>query len=229
MGHEVAGDGHSSDLAAIQTRTSVTLIFRGFHHNGRNFDDLEACRLRIIWARFGGQWGATILTAAWHEWDKVVDALGGQHFFEMRPMPGLPSAFAFGFFLEDRLGRARRIGRGRQRRVGTVRAQPRFQHGEALFQLGNAGLAFPTAGANHGVHAGMLSKPILSSCASFSDVGDFGLNGYKATCMTSWPSWLNDRDGLASSTFHNNARSFVDGRYGPAIRRQIGRSRGNRT
>jgi len=73
---------------------SAALIFRDFRHDGRKFDDLKACQLRIIRAGFGTQLGVTMLTGVWHERDKVVDALRGQQGFEMWRMPALPALSA---------------------------------------------------------------------------------------------------------------------------------------
>src|SRR5260370_15616499 len=102
-------------------------------------------------------------TVARHKRKEPADTLGRQQVLEVSRMPRLRSRLASGFFLDDRLGSRRGIGRRRHRRIGRIAAQEAFQladlmleRRDACLQLGNASIALATSWANRAHHPFML-------------------------------------------------------------------------
>ena len=84
-----------------------------------------------------------------------------------RLMARLPTRFAFRLLLADRLGRPERVGRRRRRGIAAVGAEPRYQGGDALLQLGDASVAGTASNTLRRVHAAMLESRTARSCACF--------------------------------------------------------------
>ena len=138
---------------------------------------LEAGRLGIARSRPVREVGVTVFALLGHEDFHVLDPFRGQQLLQMRRMARLSAGPALGLFLHDRRARAEGIGGRRQRGVGTVAAQPRFQFGDPSFQLGIAplqlGEASITGAASRTIrtsHAGMLGSQPPRSYASFQRI-----------------------------------------------------------
>ena len=136
----------------------MALILRNERHDRRQLGLLKARRRGIIGCGVGRQSRLAVLTLPGHEGHKAIDAFGGRQLLQPRRMAPLAAGLAFRFLLADRLGRSERIGRRGHGGIGAVGAEPRFQRGDTLLQLGDTSVTGAASSTLRRVHAAMLEN-----------------------------------------------------------------------
>jgi hypothetical protein len=107
-------------------------------------------------------------TGGRHIGDGALDAFGWKQDLEVRRMPGLSAGLLAGRLLSGSGGQR---GRRARRRWLEEFAQARLEHGDALFQRGDAGVALTTSWTYRWFHPSMLTAGKPFSCASLSKKG----------------------------------------------------------
>ena len=158
VGQVFARNGGVRNMGAARTGAGVALILRNERHDRRQLGLLKARRRGIIGCGVGRQSRLAVLTLPGHEGHKAIDAFGGRQLLQPRRMAPLAAGLAFRFLLADRLGRSERIGRRGHGGIGAVGAEPRFQRGDTLLQLGDTSVTGAASSTLRRVHAAMLEN-----------------------------------------------------------------------
>ena len=98
----------------------------------------------------------------------LYQAFGRQPLAQVSGMPRLAAGFAARRLLANRRGRLRWVRRRRDRRVGSILSEPRFQVADARIEFGDPFQQRSTSWATRLVHAVMLTSFALASCATLT-------------------------------------------------------------
>ena len=161
------GDSRLRDFAAASASAGMGLVLGDLRRDLRQLSGLKTLGCGIVRTGLARQVGVTMRTFVGDEMLGARHLLRRQQLFQMGRMIGLAAALALGFLLDDGLVSPQWICGRRHTRVGRIGFQPRFQLGQSSFQVGDASVSFAAAGAARSVHASMLQKLPMRSCASF--------------------------------------------------------------